>query len=148
MLSTAGIWQYKACQVGIKVSEKCTAAVFRVGSQQITSCVSNNTSVGELTIYFINQKNSPKRMDVDWTIMFKHIERSTIQDSRTNSNGQNQTYVVCNVYWFRKTECIICMQDNHNLYEKSIPPINPTPRPYLRVLWIRTLLYPGSRGRR
>ena len=27
------------------------------------------------------------------------------------------------------------------------PPINPTPRPYFRVLWIRTLLYPGSRGR-
>jgi uncharacterized membrane protein len=28
------------------------------------------------------------------------------------------------------------------------PPINPTPRSYLRVMWIRTLLYPGSCGRR
>jgi len=26
------------------------------------------------------------------------------------------------------------------------PPTNPTPRPYLKVTWIRTLLYPGSRG--
>jgi len=77
--------------VGIKVSEKNTAAVFRVGSQQITSFVSNNSSVGGLIIYFINQKNSPERMDVDWTIMFKHIDKITIQDSRTNSNGQNQT---------------------------------------------------------
>jgi len=29
---------------------------------------------------------------------------------------------------------------------EEIPPIKPTSRPYLRVLWIRTLLYPGSRG--
>ena len=28
------------------------------------------------------------------------------------------------------------------------PPINPTPLPYLRVMWIRTLLFPGLRGRR
>ena len=27
------------------------------------------------------------------------------------------------------------------------PPINPTPHSYLRVTWICTLLYPGSRGR-
>jgi len=27
------------------------------------------------------------------------------------------------------------------------PPINPTPCPYLRVMWIRTPLYPGSCGR-
>ena len=30
----------------------------------------------------------------------------------------------------------------------SLPPINPTPRPYLGVSWIRMLLYHGSRGRR
>jgi len=29
----------------------------------------------------------------------------------------------------------------------SLPPINPTPHLYLRVLQIRTLLYPGLRGR-
>jgi len=75
MLSTAGKWQYKECQVGIKISEKYNAAVFRVGSQQIPSCVCNNTTAGQLIIYFINQKNSPERIVVDWTIMFKHIER-------------------------------------------------------------------------
>jgi len=91
MLSTAGKWQHKECKLGINVSEKYTAAVFRVGSQQITSCVSKNTTVGGLIIYIISQKNSPERMDVDWTIIFKRIERSTIQDSRTNSNGQTQT---------------------------------------------------------
>jgi len=91
MLSTAGKWQYKECQLGINISEKYTAAVFRVGSQLITSCVSNNTTVGGLIIYFTSQKNNPERMDVDWTIMFKRIERSKIQDSRTNSNGKAQT---------------------------------------------------------
>jgi hypothetical protein len=30
---------------------------------------------------------------------------------------------------------------------EELPPINPTPRPHLRVLWIHTLLYPGSCGR-
>jgi hypothetical protein len=65
MLSTAGILQYKESQVGIKISEKYTAAFFKVGSQQIKSCVSNNTSVGGLTICFINQKKSPERMDAD-----------------------------------------------------------------------------------
>jgi len=30
----------------------------------------------------------------------------------------------------------------------QVSPINPTPHPYLRVTWIRTLLYPESRGRR
>jgi len=84
-------WQYKECQLGINVSEKYTVAVFRVGSQQTTSCVSNNTTVEGLTIYFISQKNSPESMDVDWTILFKRIERSKIQDSRTNSVGQTQT---------------------------------------------------------
>jgi len=33
-------------------------------------------------------------------------------------------------------------------YGCCLPPINPTPHMYLRVMWIRTLLNPGSRGRR
>jgi hypothetical protein len=30
---------------------------------------------------------------------------------------------------------------------QKLPPINPTPHPSFRVLWICTLLYPGSHGR-
>ena len=30
----------------------------------------------------------------------------------------------------------------------ALHPIHPNRRPYLRVMWIHTLLYPGSRGRR
>jgi hypothetical protein len=36
---------------------------------------------------------------------------------------------------------------NKNSYKLRTPK-NPTPRPYLRVTWIRTLHHPGSRGRR
>jgi hypothetical protein len=32
-------------------------------------------------------------------------------------------------------------------YDHLQPPINPTPRPHLRVSWIRTLPCPGSHGR-
>jgi len=34
-----------------------------------------------------------------------------------------------------------------NDYGCCLPPINPTPCMYLRVMWICTLLNPGSRGR-
>jgi hypothetical protein len=38
---------------------------------------------------------------------------------------------------------------NNPMISCTVPsPINPTPCPHLRVLWIHTLLYPGSHGRR
>jgi len=33
-------------------------------------------------------------------------------------------------------------------YQIPEPHINPIPHPYLTVMWIHTLLYPGSHGRR
>jgi len=41
-----------------------------------------------------------------------------------------------------------CKFHNESNLSDTQPPINPTPHPYLRVLWIHTLLYPGSCGRR
>jgi len=43
---------------------------------------------------------------------------------------------------------IYCIGSQRNKVLKEQAPINSSPRLYLRVMWIHTLLYPGSRGRR
>ena len=45
----------------------------------------------------------------------------------------------------RKVLCYILIEFGNPM---KLPPINPTPHPYFGVSWTRTLLYPGSRGRR
>jgi len=108
--------------VGIKFSEKYNAAVFRVGYQQITSCVSNSTSVGGLIIYFINQKNSPERMDVEWTIMFKHIERKQYRIHERIPMDRIKLKVFVKFTGSEKLDALFGIQGKHNIYDKSIPP--------------------------
>ena len=60
---------------------------------------------------------------------------------KDNSSKQNQTGISEDILG-DKRETI--QEHKHGRWK---PPINPTPCPYFRVSWIRTLLYPGSCGR-
>jgi len=44
----------------------------------------------------------------------------------------------------QKGLCSIHLFSIKTIVRSSIPTINPTPRPYLKVMWIHTLLYPGG----
>jgi len=48
--------------------------------------------------------------------------------------------------------CLLAKSIHNKLFGhiilQNLPPINPTPHLYLRVSWIHTIFYPGSRGRR
>jgi len=65
-----------------------------------------------------------------------------------NNNGEGQGGIN---HECQELRCLWCILQNtgFSFFAVFTPlnPINPTPRPYLRVSWIRTLLYPGSRGR-
>ena len=80
-----------------------------------------------------------------------HFTRSIKPD---NANMLNSLYLrlyytlFTSVHSLLNTPVHSVQLPQHKPLQLQLPPINPNPRPYLRVTWIRTLLYPGTRGRR
>jgi hypothetical protein len=103
---------------------------------------------------FENRRNSTGKATVSW----RQLDKFIILDDRSDKQGvfeilesnesddnetSNNSDSLCLAQLLWTSLHAFCF--GHSICK---PPINPTPRPYLRVLWIRTLLYPGSHGRR
>jgi len=80
-----------------------------------------------------------------WSLLFEISGASLsagLRQKYGKSSGPNTVYLIILFWRNEHLPKILCF------LTETESPINLTPRPYLRVLWIRTPLYPESGGRR